>query len=291
MSLMYHSRAITFEILSDMRRLVFCLLALLPALAGAQGVQPLVFGINEGVTYRISASEVRERFREVADDLAKILKRPVRIEYMDEYVQMGKDLEAARYDLAYVHPAHYAIRAIDRAHYKLVAVTKGFTEYKASFLIRSDANYQSLSDPRIHQIGMPDADSITAWMVRATLRDALGPSAKNLRLRYTRYQDAVPFMVDYGFAEVGATAASAVIKEYTAKGGKVMMQSKAVPIKQLIASPNLPPQEFAHIQQYFLNLENTDEGQRRLAKLGYKGFATYDEAALLTLGRWLEAER
>jgi len=82
-----------------MRKLVLCLLALLPALSGAQEpVQPLVFGINEGVTYRISASEVRERYREIADDLTKILKRPVRIEYMDEYVQMGKDLEVARYD-------------------------------------------------------------------------------------------------------------------------------------------------------------------------------------------------
>jgi ABC-type phosphate/phosphonate transport system substrate-binding protein len=275
-----------------MRRLILVLLAVLPALCAAQGsTQPIVFGINEGVTYRISASEVRERFREIADDLAKLLKRPVRIEYMDEYVQMGKDLEAARYDLAYVHPAHYAIRAMDKARYKLVAVTKGYTEYKASFLIRSDATYQSLTDPRIHQIGMPDADSITAWMVRATLRDALGPNAKKLRLRYTRYQDAVPFMVDYGFAEVGATAASAVIKEYTSKGGKVMMQSKAVPIKELIASPNVSAQDFAHIQQYFLGLEATDEGQRRLAKLGYKGFSSYDESALIALGRWLEAEQ
>jgi len=267
------------------------LLALLPALTSAQGSpQPLSFGINEGVTYRISASEVRERFREIAEDLTKLLKRPVHIEYMDDYVQMGKDLEAARYDLAYVHPAHYAIRAIDKAHYRLVAVTKGYTDYRASFLVRGDATYTSLADPRIHQIGMPDADSITAWIVRATLRDALGAKAKSLRLRYTRYQDAVPFMVDYGFAEVGATAASAVIKDYVDKGGKVLLKSKPVPIKELIASPNLPAQDLAHIQQYFLNLEASDEGQRRLAKLGYKGFAPFDERQLVELGRWLAAE-
>jgi ABC-type phosphate/phosphonate transport system substrate-binding protein len=272
-----------------MKRWCLLLLAVLPALGLAQGTAPLTFGINEGVTYRISASEVRERFREIADDLAKLLKRPVRIEYMDEYVQMGKDLEAGKYDLAYVHPAHYAIRAIDKAHYRLVAVTKGYTEYRASFLVRGDSNYGSLADPRIQQVGMPDADSITAWIVRATLRDALGARAKTLRLRYTRYQDAVPFMVDYGFAEVGATAASAVIKEYTDKGGKVLLKSKPVPIKELIASPNLPAQDLAHIQQYFLNLELTEEGQKRLAKLGYKGFATFDERQLVELGRWLEA--
>jgi len=272
-----------------MYKLGLFLLAMLPGLSLAQG-QPLVFGINEGVTYRIAASEVRERFREVAEDLGKLLKRPVRIEYMDEYVQMGKDLDAASYDLAYVHPAHYAIRAIDKAHYRLVAVTKGFTEYRASFLVRGDATLASLTDPRIHQIGMPDADSITAWIVRATLHDALGPKAKALRLRYTRYQDAVPFMVDYGFAEVGATAASAVIKEYTEKGGgKVMVRSKPVPIKQLIASPNLPAADLAHVQQYFLGLETTDEGQRRLTKLGYKGFASFDERQLIEIGRWLDS--
>jgi ABC-type phosphate/phosphonate transport system substrate-binding protein len=273
-----------------MRKLGPFLLAILPGLCAAQGPpQPLVFGINEGVTYRISASEVRERFREIAEDLSKLLKRPVRIEYMNEYVQMGKDLEAARYDLAYVHPAHYAIRAIDKAHYRLVAVTKGYTDYRASFLVRSDATYTSLADSRIHQVGMPDADSITAWMVRATLRDALGPKAKTLRLRYTRYQDAVPFMVDYGFAEVGATAASAVIKEYTGKGGKVLLKTRPVPIKELIASPNLPAQELAHVQQYFLNLENSEEGQRRLAKLGYKGFASFDERQLIEIGHWLDS--
>lgn len=276
-----------------MHRLLVCLCALLsPLLAQAQGLpQPLVFGINEGVTYRISASEVRERFREIGDDLAKLLRRPVHIEYMDDYVQMGKDLGSLRYDLAFVHPAHYAIRAIDTAHYRLVAVTKGYIEYRASFLVRSDSVLKSLADPAIRQVGMPDADSITAWIVRATLRDALGPSAKNLRLRYTRYQDAVPFMVEYGFAEVGATAATGVIKEFTAKGGKVLLQSRPVPIKELIASPNLPAQDFARIQQYFMSLELTEEGQHRLTKLGYKGFAGYDESALIAIGRWLDADR
>jgi ABC-type phosphate/phosphonate transport system substrate-binding protein len=245
-------------------------MALLPALSGAQGqMQPLVFGINEGVTYRISPSEVRERYREIADDLTKVLKRPVRIESMDEYVQMGKDLEAGRYDLAYVHPAHYAIRAIDKARYRLVAVTKGYTEYRASFLIRNDATFQSLTDPRIHQIGMPDADSITAWIVRATLRDALGPSAKKLRLRYTRYQDAVPFMVDYGFAEVGATAASAVIKEYTAKGGKVDAEQTGA--DQGADREHEPVGAGLRTFSNISEPRTTDQGQRRLAKARLKG--------------------
>jgi ABC-type phosphate/phosphonate transport system substrate-binding protein len=275
-----------------MLRLFVCLCAVLPMFARAQApaAQPLVFGVNEGVTYRISSPDVRERYREIADDLAKLLHRPVRVEYMDDYVQTGKDLTALRYDIAYVHPAHYAIRAIDKAHYRLLAVTKGCTDYRASFLVRREAAIESLADPSIHQVGMPDADSITAWIVRATLRDALGPGAKKLRLRYTRYQDAVPFMVEYGFVEVGATAAAPVIRAFTEKTGRVLAQSKPVPIKELIASPSLPPQEFAPIRQYFLSLDLTEEGQRRLAKLGYEGFEPYDGQALIGIGHWLEAE-
>ena len=45
------------------------------------------------------------------------------------------------------------------------------------------------------------------------------------------------------------------------------------------------------MQQYFLRLELTEEGQRRLAKLGYKGFASYDESALIGIGQWLDAEQ
>ena len=69
----------------------------------------------------------------------------------------------------------------------------------------------------------PDPDSITAWMVRAMLRgEKLGE--KDLRVRTTRYQDAVPFYLDYDFADVGATAANAVVKSWTGKGGKVAVE-------------------------------------------------------------------
>ena len=71
----------------------------------------------------------------------------------------------------------------------------------------------------------------------------------------------------------------------------VLLQSKPVPIKELIASPSLSSQDFARIQQYFLRLDLTEDGQRRLAKLGYKGFVSYDESALIGIGQWLDAEK
>ena len=75
-------------------------------------------------------------------------------------------------------------------------------------------------------------------MVRATLRDAKVEPAQ-IHITYTRYQDAVPFFVENRLTDSGATAANALVKAWQAKGGKILAQSKAVPIKHIVASPNL----------------------------------------------------
>jgi hypothetical protein len=49
---------------------------------------------------------------------------------------------------ALVYPAHLSITAIKNQGYQLVAVTKGYTEYCASFQVRRDAPYKTLADLR-----------------------------------------------------------------------------------------------------------------------------------------------
>src|SRR5215470_1156430 len=181
----------------------------------------LVFGVNEGVTYHITPHETRERYKELGDLVGRILRQPVKIVPEDDYVKLRANLEAKRYDLAYIHPAHHSYRAIRDQGYQLVVLTKGWDQYKARFMT------------------MPDADSIMAWMVRATLRD-MGADLKTIQLVTTRYQDAIPFMMEYGFYEIGITAAGTVVKEWQSKGGKILFESRPVPIKHVIASPNVP---------------------------------------------------
>ena len=123
-------------------------------------------------------------------------------------------------------------------------------------------------------------------MVRATVRDALG-DANQVSYVYTRYQDAVPFFVENNLTPSGATAAGAVIKGWQAKGGKVLAKSKPVPIKHIIASPNLPPDLVEKLRDYLLTLDSTEDGRKKLEPTKYQGFAAYDEAAMLVLGKWL----
>jgi phosphonate transport system substrate-binding protein len=255
-------------------------------LAAAPWAQALVFAVNEGVSYRVPLDEVRGRYAAIAADLAKLLKQPVTIEPVGDYASLRKGLAAKNYDLAMVHPAHVSIQAIKESGYRLVVVTKGFQKYTASFLVKADSPLKSLSELKGLKLGAPDEDSITAWMVRATLRDAkLDPKA--MAITYTRYQDAVPFFVDNGLTTAGATASNSLVKAWQAKGGRVLAQSRPVPIKHIIASPNLPAEQVEKVRDYLLGLDGSDEGKKKLEPTKYAGFERYDEAALLSIGAWL----
>ena len=246
----------------------------------------LVFAINEGVTYRVPNDEIRAKYAAIAADLSKLLKQPVQIEPIAAYPVLRKGLADKAYDIAMVHPAHLSIQAIKESGYKLVAVTKGYQEYTANFLVNANSPFTSLADLKGRKLGAPDEDSITSWMVRATLRDALG-DPNQVTYVYTRYQDAVPFFVENNLTPSGATAAGAVIKAWQAKGGKVLAKSKPVPIKHIIASPNMSAADVDAVRDYLLSLDTTEDGKKKLAPTKWQGFAAGDQAALLAFGVWL----
>lgn len=255
-------------------------------LAGGSAAQALVFAVNEGVTYRVQLEEVRGRYAAIAADLSKLLKQPVTIEPVGDYKQLRAGLAAKQYDLAMIHPAHVSIGAIKSNGYRLLVVTKGYQQYRASFLVKPDSPLKSLTDLKGRKLGAPDEDSITAWMVRATLRDA-GVAPADLAITYTRYQDAVPFFVENNLTTSGATAAGGVVKAWLGKGGKVLAQSKPVPIKHILASPSLNEEQVARVRDYLLGLDGSEDGRKKLEPTKYTGFERFDEQELLKLGTWL----
>jgi phosphonate transport system substrate-binding protein len=246
----------------------------------------LVFAVNEGVTYRVTSEEIVAKFAFIAADLTKLLKQPVVIEPVGDYPTLRRGLATRKYDLALVHPAHLSIQAMKESGYTLMAVTKGYQQYTANFLVKADSPLKTLADLRASSLGAPDEDSITAWMVRATLRDAIG-DAGQVKYVYTRYQDAVPFFVDNNLTKAGASAAGVVIKAWQAKGGRILGKSRPVPIKHVIASPALPEALVEQVRAYLLSLDTTEEGRKKLEPTKYQGFAAYDQAEMLKIGTWL----
>ena len=255
----------------------------------------LVFAVNEGVTYKTGGDASKQNYKAIADDLARLLKTKVRVDVIGDYATLEKDLAAKTYDIAFIHPTHIAIAPVKLGTYTLVAVSKAHIGYKASFL--SNLNAQPKSPEELGKllasgtkiIGSPDTNSITAWLVRATLRDAAAASkSAGPQLKFTRYQESIPFMVTNGFVDIAATASETIVKEWVASGGKVIATSKPAPIKDVIVSNALGKESIELIKNYFLELSANADGQAKLERIGLKqGFVTYDQAAFVALGTWL----
>jgi ABC-type phosphate/phosphonate transport system substrate-binding protein len=250
--------------------------ASLVAMADPGGPTPdLVFSVTEGVTYQATPKEIREKFEPLAEVIGKALHRNVRIVLVPAYDDVRAGLAKQEYDIAFIHPAHVAMAEIKAGRYRSIAWTSGYTDYTVSLLAKADEPVKDLSDLKGRKVVTPDPDSITAVMVRSMLRTG-NVRADDLKLLTTRYQDAVPFYLDNGFANVGATAANAVVKQWTDKGGKVVMRSRGVPIKQVIASSRLPSEERERIHEVLVGLGQSDAGRRALTASGYKAFVSAD---------------
>lgn len=265
------------------------------ATTGARAQLPeLVFGVTEGVSYQATPKEIRDKFAPIAQVIATATGRRVRTVLVPAYDDVRAALKAQEFDVAFVHPAHIPMAEIKAGRYKAVAWTQGFTEYTASMLITADQPLKSIDDLKGRTVVTPDPDSITAWMVRAMFRadklqttDAREPTPSTVRVITTRYQDAVPFYLENNFAQVGVTASNAVVKGWTDKGGKVLVKSRPVPIKQFIVSSKLPAADQQKIRDALLGLKDAKGGQAVLETVGYRGFVPPNPEVESSVIAWL----
>ena len=275
------------------------LVATLLLVAGMAGVAhgqggELVFSVTEGVTYQATPKEIRDKFAPIADVLAKATGKRVRMVLVPSYNEVRAGLAKQEYDVAYIHPAHVAMAEIKAGRYKSVAWTTGYTEYTVSMLMLAATPLKSLEELRGRTLVTPDPDSITAVMVRAMFRgDKIRwsadrePPSDTVRVITTRYQDSVPFYLENGFAQVAATAANAVVKGWTDKGGKVLVRSKPVPIKQFIVSSKMTPDEQQRVRDALVGLKDAKGGREALDIVGYKGFVAVNPQVEAAAIEWL----
>ena len=275
-------------------------LASLVAMGAAAQDKELVFGVTEGVTYQATPKEIRDKFTPLAEYIGKAAGRRVKVVLVPAYADARTGMARHEYDFVFIHPAHVAMAEIKAGRYKAVAWTSGFTDYTVSLMVNADAPMKSLDDLKGRTLVTPDPDSITAMMVRSMLRTAKLPAttakpdgqnarelASSVRIISTRYQDAVPFYIENGFAQAGATAAKSVVKAWTDKGGKVLVQSRAVPIKQVLVSSAMPAEEQERIRTALLGMAQSKPGKDALDAIGYKGFvATSPDVEASTIA-WL----
>jgi ABC-type phosphate/phosphonate transport system substrate-binding protein len=246
--------------------------------SGAANAQELVLAINEGVTYQ-DGGPASERYKPLLQMLSKELKQNVKLVTVDKYSAFEKGLAEGKYDLAFIHPAHIGLIAAKRDGYVGLVTAKGYTDYRARVLVSKTSPLKTLQDLRGKKIGVPAIESITTTMFTANLRE-LGFQHPEDAYTATRYQDAVPFMIDNGFVDAGITGSGKVAQAWVAKGGRVLAETQPVPIKQFLASSKLSEADREKVRTLLLGLSETEAGKSALSKIGMTGFVPWNTAVM-----------
>jgi ABC-type phosphate/phosphonate transport system substrate-binding protein len=243
----------------------------------------LLLGINEGVAAQQSAPELQEKYKGLAAYLATVLKKPVHVESSQSMGGSANSLKNARYDLMYVRPSNVAAKAMRDNHYTLVATVKG--EFTAAFIVNKDSPLKKPEDIRGLRIAMSEPKSLMAKAGLATLRD-MGIDPKSQQIHSTRYQEAVGYMVQQKFADVGVVA-PILAQGWEKKGGTVLFKSRKLPFWSVISAPGMSQEDGARVRQALINLETADAGRAILARMGVKGFVAGNQQDYLDMLKWL----
>lgn len=246
---------------------------------------PLLFGVNEGSSGSIGFNDRQEKYKPLADYLAKALKRPVTLESASDLKNLAKSLDSARYGLLLIRPSHISAKAMRDQKYVLVAAAKGDTI--VHFIVHKDSPLKQPADLKGKSIVMPDDIAYPTWVGLAMLRD-IGISRTQADIRNFRSQEAVGYAVENKLSDVGVVVSySKVAKDWTGKGHRFLWESKKLPYWSVIGSPKLAPDEITKIRESLIALEQNEAGQKVLKEIGVKGFVPGDQAAYLELLKWV----
>ncbi len=244
----------------------------------------LVFGIAEGVSEQSRYGDLENKYQPLADYLGRVLKNKITLEASQSFNSATTNLQKKRYDLFFCHPSNVPGIAIRDNQYQLVVMAKG--DSNANFIVRKDHTFKKPEEILTHTIAMPR--SHTALMTvagQATIRDMGGMKEASL-FRFANFQEAVSYMVEMKFADVGIVNPRQA-KAWEKKGGVVLFKSKKLLFWSITASPKLGKADLAKLQAALVNMENTEEGKKILALINVKGWVLGNSQDFIDQLTWL----
>lgn len=273
-----------------MKHLLLCLAIVLAYPLSAQAAiksgtdgDSLLFGINEGSAGQKGFGDLQQKYKILADFLAKTLQKPVKLESSQNLSNSAADLGKGRYALFFSKPANVSAKAIRDHKYQLVAMAKG--EFTVKFIVNANSTLKKPEDIKGKRLVLPKGTFMEkAGMAELRDRNLIpGPD----QIKTTMYQDSIEFTLENNFADVGMVS-PVVAKNWVAKGGGVLFESRKMPFWSLIASSSVSGDDVKKIQSALVNLENTADGKILLEKLGIKGFVPGNQQDYVDLLNWLE---
>ena len=194
------------------------------------------FGINAEVSYKESEAEVKRRYGPFLDELGRVSGHkfvffPV---YSDRVEQA---VAGQQYDLLLIH-THLALKATREQKFQVLGFTDDRKNNQVYFFVSADSTVKSLADAGPCVFGVPGMQSWATATAYSTLK---GVAIAAPKLEPTRFQEAVPTMLEVHKACVGVTRSKSLVDDYVSqKKGRVLHVTPPRPLNAVIASPKVP---------------------------------------------------
>lgn len=265
------------------RRLQRHLLSLALALM-AIGAGPAASTAGQSLTLAVHPylpiSEIQDRFKPLADYLAKAMAQPVNIRVGKDYAEHLKAIGADQVDIAFIGPVAY-VNLVDRYGGKPLLArfeVDGQPNLFGVIATRHDSKLRGLGDLGDKRFAFGAPESTMSHIVpRHMLMRAGIPGGAPAHHRFLGSHRNVALGVLVGDFDAGAMKKE-VFDEFAPKGLRALAITPGVPDHLFLTRSNLPAADISRLRQALLKLKTRPDGLAILAKL-HKGLSALLPAA------------
>ncbi|MGM0477555.1 MAG: phosphate/phosphite/phosphonate ABC transporter substrate-binding protein [Pseudomonadota bacterium] len=223
-----------------------------------------------GVHPFVSATELLERFRPLADYLAETTGERFEVRVSHSYDEHIAAVAQGRVDLAYMGPAIYARLWNEHGKHEVLAreEVEGRDTFRGHLIVRDEKDIHGLEDIAGHTVAFVNKRSTMGyWMPRRRLAEAGIELADLGGHLFLNDHFNVASAVLLGDVDVGAVREE-VYRMFAERGVRSIGRTEPVPQHPLVVRRGLEPQRLAVWRDALLALNEIPEGEAVLEALG-----------------------
>jgi phosphonate transport system substrate-binding protein len=225
-----------------------------------------------GVFPHLPPRQIEKIYAPIAKEFSEILGKPVHLRSNSSYQNFMDNLDAGKFDIAFVQPFDY-VRVADSLGYKSLATRE--ESLATIFVVAKNSSLKSAADLKGKRIALPPKVAAVSRLTMEFLKKQKLVPGKDVTISYHRSHVSCLQQVIIKTADVCGTAAPALrfFKHKMKVDMDIIAKTKSIPHALYTTHPGLSEQEYRNLKSAILSWANTKKGKILLKRgklAGYK---------------------
>lgn len=219
-----------------------------------------------GVFPFLPPRQLEKVFAPLAKDLGDAINRKIVLKTNTTYAKFAENLNAEKFDIAFVQPFDY-IRIADKLGYRPLVTRKN--SLKSVLVVKPDSPVKSLADMKGKHVAFPPPVAAVSRLMKAHFSNNGLRPGKDVKFSHHRSHVSCMQQVLIGEADACGTALPAIrFFEHKMKAKlTIVTKSQGIPHSLFAAHPKVPEFEREILRQRIINWPETETG-RKLMNIG-----------------------